>query len=273
MEGTDQPMHAAIVAADAQHSDDARVLLIGLFEPDPVRAVAIIRLLDMPGRRIIALGDPALSVRDWLHSGFDVALVNPFVSAGDATETVALCRRIAVSRPLFALTLRDCPDQRTLAIAAGADDAIEPMRAPQELVTRLQALLRRRAMVAGQLACDELQIDLIRRSVQRGDRSISMPGREFELLAELARTPDEIVPRPHLLRSVWRLDFDPGTNRVEVHMSRLRRRLDAGEHWPMLRTFKGRGYALVSRHGLLGAPSLAPATMPARAHHRAPLTA
>lgn len=102
---------------------------------------------------------------------------------------------------------------------------------------------------AGRLACDELELDLIRRAVRRGDRAIALPAREFALLAELARTPDEVVPRDHLFRSVWRLDFDPGTNRIEVHMSRLRGRIDHGESFAMLRTVKGHGYALVSRVG------------------------
>ena len=76
-----------------------------------------------------------------------------------------------------------------------------------------------------------------------------MPQREFDLLAMLARTPDRVVPRSHLWRAVWRLDIDPGTNRLEVHMSRLRSRVDRGEPFAMLRTIKGTGYALVTRQG------------------------
>lgn len=226
---------------------------IALFEPDPYRAACVIAALDLPDREIWALGDPALSVRDWLGVPFDIVLCNAFASVGAPDDVAALSRRLAATRPLFVLTASDCHRQRTLAIAAGADDAIDPLSAPNELATRVLALLRRRALTMGRLACDDLEIDLIRRAVRRGPRAITMPGREFELLAELARTPDAVVPRTHLLRSVWSLDFDPGTNRVEVHMSRLRSRVDRGERFPMLRTIKGRGYALVSRSGIMGA--------------------
>jgi two-component system OmpR family response regulator len=241
------------LSCESANSDSrgGQVRIIGLFEPDLARAAMLMGLLAGPGRRITVLGDPTLSVRDWLNCGFDLALVNPFAAVGTMEDVVALTRRIAGQRPILALTMQVCAEQRTRAIASGADDAIEPASAPEELATRIYALLRRRALTAGLLACDDLQIDLLSRSVQRGDRMIMMPAREFELLAELAKTPDQIVSRNHLLRSVWRLDFDPGTNRVEVHVSRLRNRLDAGERWPLLRTYKGQGYALVSRDSWL----------------------
>ena len=102
-------------------------------------------------------------------------------------------------------------------------------------------------MAKGQLGEGELRIDLIDRRVERAGRLIAMPLREFDLLANLARIPDRPVSRAALLKAVWRIDFDPGTNRVEVHMSRLRAKVDRGFAWPMLRTVKGQGYALRSR--------------------------
>jgi two-component system, OmpR family, response regulator len=232
---------------------------IAVFEPDIERAAAIALAISCTGRQIVAMGDPALSVRDWVRTAFDIALISPVQSAGAQVDVVTLCRRIAAGRPLMVLTSNICAEERTRAIAAGADDAIEPLGAPRELAIRIDALLRRRAATLGRLACDDLEIDLIRRAVRRGPRNIHLPAREFELLAELARTPGEIVPRAQLLRTVWRLDFDPGTNRVEVHMSRLRGRIDCGEHFPMLRTIKGRGYALVSRNSLFAEALLHPA--------------
>jgi two-component system, OmpR family, response regulator len=248
-------------AAGSDTAPGAAPARIAVFEPDPVRAALLMQVLGHGVCRIVALGDPALSVRDWLSTSFDIVLINPFASVGDAGDVITIARRIAATRPVLALTNRESAVERTMAIAAGADDAMEPVVAPLELAVRVNALLRRRALATGLLACDELRIDLLRRSVQRGSRQISMPAREFELLAELAKSSDEIVPRKQLLQAVWRLDFDPGTNRVEVHVSRLRGRLDHGEHWPMLRTYKGRGYALVSRHGLLDAPTHAPLTL------------
>jgi two-component system, OmpR family, response regulator len=243
-------MRADVVAAPRvfEHGIQHR---IALYEPDTLRAAVVAGAFAGSKCEIIALGDPAISVRDWLNTAYDIVLINPFTSVAEPAVVIGLCRRIANLRPVFALTAQHCSSQRTLAIAAGADDAMDPLSASSELAIRLGALLRRRAVTVGQLACDDLKIDLIRRSVARGSRTIAMPAREFELLAELAQTPDQIVPRGHLLRSVWRLDFDPGTNRVEVHMSRLRGKLDQHESFAMLRTFKGEGYALVSRAGIL----------------------
>ncbi len=222
---------------------------IAVFEPEPVTVLAIRKALAGFDFHYLPVGDPALSVRDWLNLEYDLVIVNAFASVGRPEEVCMLCRRLAVGRPVFALTAQNCATQRTLTIASGADDAMDITAAPNELATRIAALLRRHRMTQGTLSCDELEIDLIRRAVSRAGRSIIMPTREFDLLATLAQTPDQIVPRTDLLRSVWRLDFDPGTNRIEVHMSRLRSRIDRGERFAMLRTVKGIGYALVSRSG------------------------
>lgn len=229
---------------------------VALFEPEPARAVGLGRALGHLPHQLVPLGDPALSIRDWQAASWDLAIVHPFASAGHPEEVTALCRRLAGHRPLFAMTQDDVPGQRAAVLRAGADDAMAMpalRHAGEEFAARIAGLLRRRVMAAGRLACDELEVDLIRRAVRRGARPIAMPAREFELLAELARTPDQVVPRDHLFRSVWRLDFDPGTNRIEVHISRLRGRVDHGESFPMVRTVKGHGYALVSRDGLWAA--------------------
>ncbi|MCW5647989.1 MAG: winged helix-turn-helix transcriptional regulator, partial [Sphingopyxis sp.] len=109
---------------------------------------------------------------------------------------------------------------------------------------RITSWLRRHHIAAGQLGAGDLRIDLIDRRVERAGRLIHLPLREFDLLANLARVPGQPMSRDTLLKAVWRIDFDPGTNRVEVHMSRLRARVDRGFDWPMLHTVKGQGYAL-----------------------------
>lgn len=234
----------------AGYEDALANVRIGVFESDAFRTHGAICALGLPADGLIPLGDPVLSVRDWMSRPWDLLLCNPYASVGNPADVIGLCRRLAANRPILALTQDDVPGQRALVLSAGADDAMAvaaAVRAPEELAARLGALLRRRQLAAGRLSCDDLELDLIRRAVRRGERPIRLPAREFELLAELARTPNQVVPRDHLFRAVWRLDFDPGTNRIEVHMSRLRGRIDHGESFPMLRTMKGRGYALVSR--------------------------
>ncbi|MBA3942574.1 MAG: transcriptional regulator [Sphingopyxis sp.] len=133
------------------------------------------------------------------------------------------------------------------ALDCGADDAVGWTGNLPEVLARIASLLRRSRIAAGQLGAGELRIDLIDRRVERAGRLIRLPLREFDLLANLARVPDRPVSRAALLKAVWQLDFDPGTNRVEVHMSRLRASVDRGFGWPMLHTVKGEGYALRSR--------------------------
>ncbi|MBJ7499025.1 MAG: response regulator transcription factor [Sphingopyxis sp.] len=186
-------------------------------------------------------------LRAWVDSCFDLLLVNPFLDWQEPFEFVRLARSIAGRRPLLVVSDRDALDDRVRALSAGADDAVGWTNNLPELLARISGLLRRSRIGAGQLGEGELRIDLIDRRVERAGRLIRLPLREFDLLANLARVPDRPLSRDALLRAVWRIDFDPGTNRVEVHMSRLRAKVDRGFDWPMLHTVKGEGYQLRSR--------------------------
>ena len=128
------------------------------------------------------------------------------------------------------------------ALAAGAD-AVYPARQSDALIAaQLAALIRRRQ--GQRLVIGELAIDPLERRVWRSGRPIDLLPREYRLLGELARTPGVPVGRQHLLTQVCGLSFDPGTNVLEVHVSRLRAKLDRGFAFPLVRTEKGRGYSL-----------------------------
>src|SRR3546814_2395953 len=122
---------------------------------------------------------------------------------------------------------RESRGDRMTALSAGADDAVGWTNNLPELLARIAGLLRRSRIAAGQLGEGELRIDLIDRRVERAGRLIRLPLREFDLLANLARVPDRPLSRDALLRAVWRIDFDPGTNRVEVHIDRKSTRLNS----------------------------------------------
>src|SRR3546814_16650803 len=124
------------------------------------------------------------------------------------------------------------------ALGAGADDAVGWAENPIEVVARIASLVRRSRLAAGQLGAGELRIDLIDRRVERAGRLIRLPLREFDLLANLARVTGRPVSRETLLKAVWRIDFDPGTNRYEVPKSRLRARPDHDFAWPTPNTAK-----------------------------------
>ncbi len=229
----------------AEASD--RKLLVAVYHPLTVRAEALMAAIGATGLSVQFLPHHVDGLRTWVDSCFDLLLVNPFLDWQEPFEFVRLARSIAGRRPMLVVSDRDTLDDRMTALGAGADDAVGWTDNLPEVLARIASLLRRSRIAAGQLGEGELRIDLIDRRVERAGRLIRLPLREFDLLANLARVPDRPLSRAALLRSVWRLDFDPGTNRVEVHMSRLRAKVDRGFDWPMLHTIKGMGYTLRSR--------------------------
>lgn len=221
--------------------------LVAIYHPLATRADALRDAIEAAGYAVQILPPQVNSLRPWVESCFDLLLINPFLDWQEPFECVRLMRSIAGRRPLIALSDRDSLDDRMVALGAGADDAVGWTGNLPEVLARIAGLVRRSRMAAGQLGDGELRIDLIDRRVERAGQIIRLPLREFDLLANLARVPDRPVSRNALLKAVWRIDFDPGTNRVEVHMSRLRAKVDRGFAWPMLRTVKGQGYTLRSR--------------------------
>ena len=232
-----------------QRQGDRPAPLIALFHPAPGPCAALAAAIEAGGYRCDRLPDPVLGLRPWLDSGFDLLMLNPFLGWEEPGHLIGLARAIAASRPMLVLTGRDSLDERLTALNSGGDDAAGWSDDLSEILARIGSLLRRSQIAAGRLAYDDLRIDLIDRRVERAGLGIRLPLREFDLLANLARTPDRAVSRRALLRAVWQIDFDPGTNRVEVHMSRLRAKVDRGFAWPMLQTVKGAGYALRSHRG------------------------
>ncbi len=235
------------MASSGMEEGGDRKLLVAIYHPLAARADALKAAFDSAGLAVQLLPQHIDGLRAWVDSCFDLLLVNPFLGWQEPFEFVRLARSIAGRRPLLVVSDRDSLGDRMAALSAGADDAVGWTNNLPELLARIAGLLRRSRIAAGQLGEGELRIDLIDRRVERAGRLIRLPLREFDLLANLARVPDRPVSRDALLRAVWRIDFDPGTNRVEVHMSRLRAKVDRGFDWPMLHTVKGRGYALRSR--------------------------
>ncbi len=236
-----------IGAGDRQRAAGRPAPRVGLYHADTSHAEQLTAAFGAEGWRVERLAPPAAGLRPWLDGGFDLLVLNPFLGWQEPAEFIRLARSIAGRRPMLVVSDRDSLADRMLALGGGADDAVGWTGDPSEVLARMAGLLRRARLAVGQLGGGELRIDLIDRRVERAGRLIRLPLREFDLLANLARVPDRPMSRAALLQAVWRLDFDPGTNRVEVHMSRLRARIDRNFTWPMLRTVKGEGYALRSR--------------------------
>jgi two-component system OmpR family response regulator len=183
------------------------------------------------GLRLVAMAEPgpdaSATVLGW---------------SGDPADRIARLRAGGWSgQVLLVLPRGSCA---AAALDAGADDAVVEPVSVAEIAARLVARLRPRPPPP--IAIGELLIDPVERRVARGGRPIPLLPREYALLLHLARAGGRCVGRAELLDAVWRLRFDPGTNVIEVHVSRLRAKLDRGFAEPMLRTEKGRGYRLTA---------------------------
>ena len=159
-----------------------------------------------------------------------------------------VCREIRKSSdvPILFLSARDEEIDRVLGLEIGGDDYVTKPFSPRELVARINALSRRPALgeTGTQLRAGDIEMDLLRRTVRRAGRTIDLQPREFLILEQLLRNADRVVTRTMLLDRVWDLGFDPRTNIVETHISRLRTKLNEGFDRDAIQTVRGSGYMI-----------------------------
>jgi len=176
---------------------------------------------------------------------FDVIVLDRMLPGLDGLALVSLLRAEGVSTPVLFLTNLSGVDDRVEGLGAGGDDYLVKPFAFDELVARLHALARRPTLGASLtvLVAGDLEVDLVARTVRRSGETIELQPREFRLLEALMRSEGRLVTRKMLLEQVWGFDFDPRTNIVETHISRLRSKIDRGRE-AMIRTVRGAGYSL-----------------------------
>lgn len=178
------------------------------------------------------------------ESRFDVLLVDRMLPDGDGLDFVKALRANGTSTPVLFLTAMGLVEDRVAGFESGGDDYLVKPFSIVELVARVEALGRR--LVAAPLArlvLADLVLDRITREVRRGALPISLQLREFELLEALLEASPDVLSRTMLLEQVWRIRFDPGTNLIESHISRLRAKIDLPGSEPLIRTVRGVGYA------------------------------
>jgi two-component system OmpR family response regulator len=164
----------------------------------------------------------------------------------DGLVVVEALRKSDNQTPVLFLSALGQVDDRVKGLQAGGDDYLTKPYAFSELLARIEALLRRGKGVSEQAVFKvaDLEIDLLKRSVTRGGENIDLQPREFKLLEYLMRHSDQVVTRTMLLEGVWDYHFDPKTNVIDVHISRLRQKIDKGFGVPLLQTVRGAGYSL-----------------------------
>ena len=181
-----------------------------------------------------------------LSEPFDLIITDRMLPGADGVAIVRAIRASGTAMPVLMLTALGEVDRRIEGLDAGADDYLAKPFAFGELQARVRALARRPAAAteATELNVGDLHMNLLRRSVTRGGKPIELLPTEWRLLEYLMRHAGQVVTRTMLLEKVWDFSFDPTTNVVDVHVSRLRRKLEAHGGTPMIRTVRGAGYAL-----------------------------
>jgi two-component system, OmpR family, response regulator MprA len=220
---------------------EPRVLVV---EDDEDIALALQRSLRMEGYevRIAPDGEAALDAAGGFHP--DLVVLDLGLPKLDGIE-VARRLRSGGDVPILMLTARDGVEDRVEGLDSGADDYLVKPFERQELLARLRALLRRRPpRGSASMAVGDLSLNPDTHEVKRGDREIELTQREFELLEYLMRNERIVVPRQRLLEEVWGYDPFATTNTIEVFVSNLRRKLEAGGEPRLLHTIRGAGYVL-----------------------------
>jgi two-component system OmpR family response regulator len=187
--------------------------------------------------------------RDGLYmatgEAYDVMIIDRNLPKMDGLSLVKAARGSGTRTPVLFLTTMGGVDDRVAGLEAGADDYLVKPFAFAELLARVGALARRPPIVATTtLRVGDLEIDLLARTVTRNGKRLELLAQEFKILEYLMRHAGEIVTRTMLLEKVWDFHFDPKTNIVETHISRLRSKIDKGFDKPLLHTVRGAGYVI-----------------------------
>ncbi len=217
-----------------------RILLI---EDDREAAAYLVKGLTESGHRV----DLAQAGRSGLERArserFDAMIIDRMLPELDGLSIVAALRAASDQTPVLVLSALGDVEDRVVGLRAGCDDYLPKPFAFSELLARLEALTRR-VSAETRLKVADLEMDLISRSVTRAGRVIDLLPREFRLLEYLMRHEGHIVTRTMLLERVWDHHFDPQTNVIDVHVSRLRQKIDKGFEHALLHTVRGAGYTL-----------------------------
>jgi two-component system OmpR family response regulator len=217
-----------------------------LVEDDAEITAHVSRALGEAGHAVEIACDGELGLSQALSGSYAAIILDRMLPKLDGLSLMQRLRAQGDETPILLLTTMAGIDDRVAGLEAGADDYLVKPFAFAELLARVNALGRRaeKAGRAGKLTALDLEMDLIARTVHRAGQPIELQAQEFRLLEYLLRNAGRTVTRAMLLENVWKLNFDPRTNIVETHMSRLRAKLSLGHAAELIHTIRGTGYVL-----------------------------
>ena len=216
-----------------------------LIEDDITLAAEVTAALAARDLTVTHVAEGAAGLAAALGGGFSAVITDRMLPQIDGLDIVRRLRESGDRTPILVLSALDAVDERVRGLRAGSDDYLGKPFAIEELVARVESLLRRSASAAlTTLRVDDLELDLLQRRASRAGRALDLTAREFRLLEYLARHAGKVVTRAMLLQSVWDIHYDPQTNIVDVHVSRLRQAVDKEFERPLIHTVRGVGYSM-----------------------------
>jgi DNA-binding response OmpR family regulator len=216
-----------------------------VIEDDPLLLQLVSRIMTEEGNKTIERTTVSSAREAALKERYDVVIVDWMLPDGDGASLCAELREKGVTAPLLMLTARGEAADRVKGLRSGADDYVVKPFDVEELLLRVDALIRR-SQGGASLRVGELSIDRLSQRARIGERALDLTAKELQLLVALAARAGQVVPRAGILKEVWGLTFDPGSGVLDVHVSRLRDKL--GEHAWMVETVRGAGLRLRSQH-------------------------
>jgi two-component system OmpR family response regulator len=187
-------------------------------------------------------GDEGLRAAQEPH--YDAITLDLMLPGMDGLSLVKQLRERGIGTPVLMISALGDVDERVRGLRAGGDDYLTKPFAPDEMAARIEVLLRRQQPAQTRLRVGDLELDLITHVARRGGRELSLLPTEYRLLEFLMRYPGQVLTRAMIFESVWGLRFDPGTNLIDVHIARLRRKVDTEGEPSLIRTMRGSGYRL-----------------------------
>ena len=222
-----------------------RILII---EDDPATSAFVAKGLKEAGYAVESTGEGREGLYLATSGDFDLIVLDRMLPQIDGLAILTSLRAASIATPVLMLTAMSAVDERVRGLRAGADDYLVKPFSFEELHARAEALLRRPSGTElreeTHLSCADLELDLVARTVSRGGRRIELQPREFQMLAFLLSRQGRVVTRTMLLEGVWDYHFDPQTNVIDVHISKLRKKIDAPGEPPLIHTVRGAGYML-----------------------------
>lgn len=221
-----------------------RILTI---EDDAVTAKEIVAELTSHGLEVDWVNNGREGLVRAVSGGYDLITLDRMLPEVNGLAIVTTLRALGIATPILMISALSDVDERVRGLRAGGDDYLSKPFASDEMAARVEVLLRRRNPVSESdtvLRVADLELNLISREAKRGEQPLNLLPTEYKLLEFMMRNSGQIITRMMIFEEVWGYHFDPGTNLIDVHIGRLRKKIDAQGVTPLIRTVRGSGYVI-----------------------------